>query len=107
MEDARAIERDCPSVALVDVWLGATGFNQSRIYYGHEKTRRVAILGATENWAAVNFAKLEAGRLLIPAEVQHRAQVVLPDNTPWRARVPTRCPAGAAVRPAATPVTVL
>ena len=23
MEDARAIERDCPSVALVDVWLGA------------------------------------------------------------------------------------
>jgi putative ABC transport system permease protein len=24
MEDARAIERECPSVALVDVWLGAT-----------------------------------------------------------------------------------
>jgi putative ABC transport system permease protein len=56
MEDARAIERDCPSVALVDVWLGITGQSQSRIYYGHERTRRVGILGATENWAAVNFA---------------------------------------------------
>src|SRR5580765_5893804 len=59
MEDARAIERDCPSVALVDVWLGANGNGQSRIYYGHERTRRVGILGATENWSAVNFAKIE------------------------------------------------
>src|SRR4029450_9922413 len=25
MEDARAIERGCPSVALVDVWLGVQG----------------------------------------------------------------------------------
>src|SRR4051812_34640553 len=69
MEDARAIERDCPSVALVDVWLGATGFSRSRIYYGHEKTRQLMILGATENWAQVNFAPLVAGRLFIPAEV--------------------------------------
>src|SRR3954466_14840370 len=27
MEDARAIERECPSVALVDVWLGQGGGN--------------------------------------------------------------------------------
>src|SRR3954454_4077236 len=53
-EDAVAIERECPSVALVDVWLGAMGNTQSRIFYGHEKTKSVAILGATENWAAVN-----------------------------------------------------
>src|ERR671927_413345 len=33
MEDARAIERDCPSVALVDVWLGVNGGNsRSRVY---------------------------------------------------------------------------
>ena len=30
MEDARAIERDCPSVALVDVWLGAMRQHASR-----------------------------------------------------------------------------
>src|SRR5438093_3392164 len=85
MEDARAIERECPSVALVDVWLGATGFNQSRVYYGHEHTTRLAILGATENWAAVNFAPLKAGRLFMPAEVEHRRTVVVLGYTPWQA----------------------
>src|SRR4026209_2305120 len=49
-EDAMAIERECPSVALVDVWLGIYGNSQSRIYYGHEKTKAVGIIGATENW---------------------------------------------------------
>src|SRR5215471_15380073 len=58
-EDALAIERDCPSVAIVDVWLGATGQANSRIYYGHERTRLVNILATTENWSAVNFAKVE------------------------------------------------
>src|SRR4051812_44776907 len=54
MEDAQAVQRDCPSVALVDVWLGATGFYRSRIYYGHEKTTQLPIIGATENWSAIN-----------------------------------------------------
>jgi putative ABC transport system permease protein len=107
MEDARAIERDCPSVALVDVWLGATGFNQSRIYYGHEKTRRVAILGATENWSAVNFAKLAAGRVFIPAEVEHRRPVVLLGNSPWQALFPNVDPIGKTVRIGSTPFTVI
>src|SRR5213075_1868145 len=84
MDDARAIERDCPSVALVDVWLGANGGNsQSRIYYGHERTRRVGILGATENWSAVNFAKIEAGRAFIAADTDHRRNVVILGNSPW------------------------
>ena len=75
MEDARAIERGCPSVALVDVWLGAQGQQRSRIFYGNERTKQLGILGATENWAAVNFAKLELGRLFIEAEVLHRRNV--------------------------------
>ena len=57
-EDALAIERECPSVALVDVWLGIYGNAQSRIYYGHDKTKAVGIIGATENWAVVNSAKV-------------------------------------------------
>ena len=35
IEDARAIARDCPSVALVDVWLGAMRQRASRVYYGN------------------------------------------------------------------------
>ena len=61
MDDARAIERDCPSVALVDVWLGATGQPRRACTTASEKTKQSAMIGATENWSAVNFAKLESG----------------------------------------------
>src|SRR3954468_11830549 len=97
-EDALAIERDCPSVALIDVWLGAMGNTQSRIYYGHEKTKNLLILGATENWAAVNFAKLEMGRLFLPSEVEHRRQVVVLGQTPWQSLFPNIDPIGKVVR---------
>jgi putative ABC transport system permease protein len=107
MDDARAIERDCPSVAIVDVWLGATGFSQSRVYYGHEKTKQLGIIGATENWSAVNFAKLEYGRLFIPAEVEHRREVVLLGNTPWKSLFPNVDPIGKTVRIGSTPFTVI
>jgi putative ABC transport system permease protein len=107
MEDARAIERDCPSVALVDVWLGAFGNSQSRIYYGHEKTKRIAVLGATENWAAVNFAKLEMGRLFMPAEVEHRRQVVVLGRTPWESLFPNIDPIGKVVRVGSNQFTVI
>jgi len=107
MEDARAIERECPSVAMVDVWLGATGFSRSRIYYGHEKTRQLMILGATENWAQVNFAPLVAGRLFIPAEVDHRRNVVVLGYTPWQALFPNTDPLGKTVRIGSTQFTVI
>jgi putative ABC transport system permease protein len=107
MEDARAIERDCPSVAMVDVWLGATGQSRSRIYYGHEKTRQMGIIGATANWSAVNFAKLEAGRVFTFAEDEHRRQVVILGNTPWQALFPNVDPIGKTVRIGSNQFTVI
>lgn len=99
MEDARAIERDCPSVALVDVWLGAQGGNsRSRVYYKNERTRQVAVFGATENWSAVNFAKIELGRVFISAENEHRKPVVVLGNSPWKALFPNVDPIGKQVR---------
>ncbi len=106
-EDALAIERECPSVALVDVWLGIYGNAQSRIYYGHDKTKAVGIIGATENWAAVNFAKLEAGRLFISAEVEHRRQVVVLGRNPWESLFPQVDPIGKVVRIGANEFTVI
>ena len=106
-EDAVAIERECPSVALVDVWLGLYGNSQSRIYYGHDKTKAVGIIGATENWAAVNFAKLEMGRLFIPAEVDHRRQVVVLGRNPWESLFPNIDPIGKTVRIGANEFTVI
>ena len=99
MEDARAIERDCPSVALVDVWLGAQGGNsRSRVYYKNERTRQIGILGATANWSAVNFAKIEAGRVFTSAEVVHRTQVIILGNSPWKALFPNVDAIGKQVR---------
>ena len=106
-EDALAIERECPSVAVIDVWLGAMGNTQSRIYYGHDKTKAVAILGATENWASVNFAKLEMGRLFMPAEVDHRRQVVVLGKNPWDSLFPNIDPIGKVVRIGANEFTVI
>jgi putative ABC transport system permease protein len=106
-EDAVAIQRECPSVALIDVWLGAMGNTQSRIYYGNEKTKAVAILGATENWAAVNFAKLEMGRLFMPSEVDHRRQVVVLGRNPWESLFPNVDPIGKVVRIGANQFTVI
>jgi putative ABC transport system permease protein len=107
MEDARAVQRECPSVALVDVWLGNMGNSQSRIYYGHEKTKQVPIIGATENWSAINFAKLEAGRLFIPAEVEHRRQVVVLGYAPWQSLFPNTDPIGKMVRIGSEQFTVI
>ena len=107
MEDARAIERECPSVAVVDVWLGAFGNTQSRIFYGRERTKRLQVVGATENWAAVNSAKLEMGRLFIPAEVEHRRQVVVLGNGPWQSLFPSIDPIGKTVRIGTNQFTVI
>src|SRR4029453_13409065 len=52
IEDARALARECPSVALVDVWLGATGNTRSRVYFGSQKTKQGALLGGDEKLAA-------------------------------------------------------
>jgi len=76
-EDARAVASGSPSIGVVDVWLGGGGNERSRVYYGHEKTTQIGILGATENFSAVNFIKLELGRLFTSAEVEHRRQVGL------------------------------
>jgi putative ABC transport system permease protein len=106
-EDAMAILRDCPSVALVAPWLGAMGNTQARVYFGHDKTKQLAIFGVTEDWAAVNFAKLELGRQFIPAEIEHRRQVVLLGNNPWQSLFPNIDPIGKVVRLGSNEFTVI
>ncbi len=97
-EDAVAIARASPSIALMDVWLGATGNSRARVYYGSSRTTQLTIFGATENFAAVNFAKLELGRFFIPAEVDHRRQVVVLGQTPATSLFPNIDPIGKKVR---------
>jgi putative ABC transport system permease protein len=107
-DDAKAIARDCPSIQFVDIWLGAAGGGtRSRIYYGHDKTKQLAILGATDAFAAVNFAKVQLGRLFTSSEVEHRAEVVVIGQTPYLSLFPNVDPIGKRVRLGANEFTII
>ncbi len=108
VDDAKAIVRDCPSVAIVDVWLGAMGGNsRSRIYYKSQRTKQVTIFGATENFADVAFTPLMAGRFFVPSEVEHRRQVVVLGQTPYQSLFPNVDPIGKQVRIGSNEFTVI
>jgi putative ABC transport system permease protein len=106
-DDARAVARESPSIAVVDVWLGGGGQERSRVYYGHEKTTQIGILGATENFSAVNFIKLELGRLFTSSEVEHRRQVVVLGQNPYLSLFRNIDPLGKKVRIGANEFTVI
>jgi putative ABC transport system permease protein len=99
LDDARAIESDCPSVGVVDVWLGAMGGNsRGRVFYGNERSKQVAVLGTTENFAHVSFLKIQLGRIYTEQEVEHRRQVVVLGQTPYQSLFPNIDPIGKQVR---------
>ncbi len=85
VSDAEAIERLAPSVALVDIWLGDGGQVQERAFYRGQRSVPLAIIGSTENFAAVNFVKLDMGRFFTPSEVDHRRRVVVLGYGPYEA----------------------
>ena len=96
--DGRAIEAECPSVAVLDVWLGAGGNSRARVYYGNQRTKQLAVLGTTENFAAVSFLKIELGRVYTSNEVDHRRNVVVLGQTPYQSLFPNIDPIGKRVR---------
>jgi putative ABC transport system permease protein len=82
--DAKALEREADTVERIDVMVGAWGFNtQERIFYKNQRTKPLVVFGATQNFAAVNFVKLETGRFFNDGEVQRRRQVVVLGRTAY------------------------
>jgi len=75
--DAKAIEKLAPSVDIVDAWLGDGGSSAERIYYRGERTTQVGVIGATEQFAEVNFVPVALGRFFTAPEVEHRRRVVV------------------------------
>jgi putative ABC transport system permease protein len=84
VDDARAIQKLAPAVQTVDIWLGAMGDVQERAAYQGTRTKLLNVLGATEQYAALSFVKVAAGRLFTTAEVQHRRRVVVLGDTPFQ-----------------------
>ncbi len=87
LEDKIAIERLGTTVGMTDLWLGA-GPGQppvQRIFYGGERTRPLGILGTTENYVEINFAKMFAGRAFTKQEVQRGRPVAVIGHGPYQA----------------------
>ena len=80
-DDMKAIERMATTVGMVDIWLGGGGpGNQEsiqRIFYKGERTRPMGIIGTTERYVDINFAKMFAGRSFSEQEVQRARQVAV------------------------------
>ena len=97
--DARAIQREAPSVGNVDVLLGSgMSANFERAYYRGTKTKQLAVIGVSENYAAVNFLKIVAGRSFTQAEVEHRRNLALLGDSPAKALFPSVDPIGKTIR---------
>ena len=87
VDDAKAIEKLAPSVGIVDIWMGqgVGGQTVGRVSYEGQRTPTLGVLGATEQFAAVNFVKLSFGRFFTESEVQRRRRVVVLANNPYQA----------------------
>ena len=86
VDDATAIEKLVPSAGIVDIWLGAGGPpTQTRVFYRNDRTKLLAVLGATENFARINFLELQTGRFFTEGEVSRRRNVVVLAQTPYQA----------------------
>jgi putative ABC transport system permease protein len=97
--DARAIEREAPSVGKVDVLLGRWGMGtRERAYYKGEKTRDLSIIGVTENYADVNALKIAGGRFFTESEVEHRRNLAVLGDSPVKALFPNLDPVGKTIR---------
>ena len=80
-DDMKAIERLGTTVGMVDLWLGGGGPGSQesiqRMIYRGERTRPMPIIGTTERYVEINFAKMYAGRSLTQQEVQRGRQVAV------------------------------
>ena len=87
VDDAKAIEKLAPSVEVVDIWLGGgiDGQVAERVSYRGQRTPMLGVLGATEQFAAVNFVKISIGRFFTESEVLRRRRVVVLADGPYQA----------------------
>jgi len=111
LADKEAIERLGTTVGMTDLWLGAGPgpSPQQRIFYSGERTRPLGILGTTEKYVEINFAKMEAGRSFTEQEVQRGRPVAVIGYGPYEGLFAKRGidPIGKTVRIGTVEYTVL
>ena len=111
-DDMHAIQRMATTVGMVDIWLGGGGPGQpsvERMFYRGQRTRPLPIMGTTERYVEINFAKMEAGRSFTEQEVLRGRRVAVIGYGPYEALFLSRGidPIGKAIRVGANEYTVL
>jgi putative ABC transport system permease protein len=100
-DDAAAIERNSPSIRVVDLTLGGGGPGPQqnvRVFYRNQRTTPIPVMGTTEAWPYAVSLPLEIGRFFTSGEVQRRARVVVLGQGPKEALFPNTDPLGKKVR---------
>ncbi len=81
VDDMKAIDRLATTVGMVDIWIGGGGPGSQdaiqRVFYRGERTRPIPIMGTTERYVEINFAKMFAGRSFTQQEVQRTRPVAV------------------------------
>ena len=98
--DAEAIERNAPSVAVVDVVFGrgGGGVQPQRLFYGSERTKAIRIQGTSELYPEVSTIALTAGRYFTHSEIERRRNVIVIGNTVYQALFAGRDAIGKTIR---------
>ena len=98
--DAEAIERNAPSVAVVDVVFGrgGGGVPQQRLFYAGERTKPIRIQGTGAQYPEVSTIALTAGRYFTQGEVDRRRNVIVIGDTVYKALFAGRDAIGKTIR---------
>ena len=107
-EDAKAIVKGAPSVAMVGQQLGGgPGSAPQRMTYGGQSTKPMTLIGASANFAETNYIELENGRFYTDYEVSHRRAVVVLGHAPASTLFANVDPIGKKIRIGPTEFTVV
>jgi putative ABC transport system permease protein len=87
-DDMFAIERQATTIGMVDIWIGGGGPGSpsiERMFYRGQRTRPAPVMGTTEKYVEINFAKMHAGRSFTEQEVARARNVTVIGYGPYEA----------------------
>ena len=111
-DDMFAIERQATTIGMVDIWIGGGGPGSpsiERMFYRGQRTRPAPVMGTTERYVEINFAKMHAGRSFTAQEVARARNVTVIGYGPYEALFAQRGldPIGKQIRVGGVEYTVL
>ena len=87
-DDMFAIQRQATTIGMADIWIGGGGPGSpsiERMFYRGQRTRPAPVMGTTEKYVEINFAKMHAGRSFTEQEVTRARNVAVIGYGPYEA----------------------